>query len=43
MAQAESDCVVFGMPKAAIELGAVDKVLPLDLIAAEIQKMLGEM
>jgi len=42
IAQAENDCVVFGMPKAAIELGAVDKVLPLDLIAAEIQKMLSE-
>lgn len=42
IAQAESDCVVFGMPKSAIKLGAVDKVLPLDLIAAEIIRMLGE-
>jgi len=28
IAQDEESCVVFGMPKKAIELGAVDKVLP---------------
>jgi two-component system chemotaxis response regulator CheB len=28
-AQDEESCVVFGMPKEAIKLGAVDKVLPL--------------
>ena len=27
------DCVVFGMPKEAIRLQAVDNVLPLDKIA----------
>lgn len=30
--QNEDTCVVYGMPRAAVELGAVDRVLPLDLI-----------
>jgi two-component system chemotaxis response regulator CheB len=33
LAQDENSCVVFGMPRAAIELGAVEEVLPLDRIA----------
>jgi two-component system chemotaxis response regulator CheB len=33
IAQDEKSCVVFGMPKEAIKLNAVDKVLPLDKIA----------
>jgi two-component system chemotaxis response regulator CheB len=36
VAQNEESCVVFGMPKEAIQLGAVDAVLPLERIAAEI-------
>jgi two-component system chemotaxis response regulator CheB len=32
VAQDEESCVVFGMPKEAIKLGAVDKVLPLQEI-----------
>ncbi len=36
VAQDEASCVVFGMPKVAIELGAVDRVLPVDRIAGEI-------
>lgn len=36
IAQDESSCVVFGMPKAAIEVEAVHRVLPLDRIAGEI-------
>ncbi len=36
VAQDEASCVVFGMPKAAIDLGAVDAVLPVERIAAEI-------
>lgn len=36
VAEDESTCVVFGMPKEAIKLGGVDKVLRLDLIPREI-------
>ncbi len=36
IAQDEASCVVFGMPKVAIELGGVDQVLSLDRIPAEI-------
>ena len=36
VAEDESTCVVFGMPREAIRLGGVDRVVPLDLIAAEI-------
>lgn len=34
IAQDEESCVVFGMPKKAIELNAVSRVLPLDAIPA---------
>ncbi len=36
IAQDKDSCVIFGMPKAAIDEGCVDKVLPLPLIAREI-------
>lgn len=36
IAQDEQSCVVFGMPKEAIKLGAVDKVLPLSDIAEAV-------
>ena len=36
VAQDEATCVVFGMPKEAIERGAACKVMPLGLIAEEI-------
>lgn len=36
IAQHEKDCVVFGMPSAAIEMDGVDRVLPLGKIAEEI-------
>jgi two-component system chemotaxis response regulator CheB len=38
IAQDEESCVVFGMPKAAIKLGIVDKVLPIEKIGQEIIK-----
>ncbi|MCX7946703.1 MAG: chemotaxis response regulator protein-glutamate methylesterase [Hydrogenophilus sp.] len=36
IAEDESTCVVFGMPRVAIELGAAIKVLPLPRISAEL-------
>lgn len=36
IAQDEASCVVFGMPKEAVKLGATDQVLPLDQIPAAI-------
>jgi two-component system chemotaxis response regulator CheB len=36
IAQDEESCVVFGMPKEAIALGAAEKIVPLDRLAAEI-------
>lgn len=34
--QDEASCIVYGMPKAAFELGAVEKELPLDKLSAAI-------
>ena len=39
IAQDEKSCVVFGMPKEAIRLGAVERVAPLEQIADEIIRM----
>ena len=39
IAQDEKTCVIFGMPKEAIKLDAVDKVVPLEQIADEIIRM----
>jgi two-component system chemotaxis response regulator CheB len=38
IAQDEESCVVFGMPRVAIELGAAERVVALDAIARAIQK-----
>ena len=38
IAQNEESCVVFGMPKVAIEMGVIDKVMSIDEIADEIIK-----
>jgi len=38
IAQDEATCVVFGMPKEAIKLGAVDKILPLESITPAVIK-----
>lgn len=38
IAQDEASCVVFGMPREAIEAGAVQRVLPLDQIAAHVDR-----
>lgn len=39
MAQSQESCVVFGMPKVAIELGGVDKVLSEEGITHELLKI----
>jgi two-component system chemotaxis response regulator CheB len=39
-AQDEATCVVFGMPREAIAIGAVDEVLPLEKIAERVQARL---
>lgn len=41
IAQDEESCVVFGMPKSAIKLEAVDKIVSLDSLADEIIKAMG--
>lgn len=39
IAQDEASCVVYGMPREAVRLGAADRVLPLERIAAELVAM----
>lgn len=41
IAQDEESCVVFGMPKSAINNGCVNKILPLNEIGNEILNILG--
>lgn len=41
IAQDEQTCVVFGMPQEAIKLGGVDKILPLEAISGEINRICG--
>ena len=41
IAQDEASCVVFGMPKEAIKLGGVQRVVPLDVIASTVLKECG--
>ncbi|MGI0020196.1 MAG: protein-glutamate methylesterase/protein-glutamine glutaminase [Nitrososphaera sp.] len=41
--QDEASSVVFGMAKAAVEMDAVDRLLPADMIADEIVKMVGSL
>jgi len=39
LGQDEASCVVYGMPRAAFELGAVERQLPLDKIPAAIRNL----
>jgi two-component system, chemotaxis family, protein-glutamate methylesterase/glutaminase len=39
IAEDPATCVVYGMPKAAIERGAAERVAPLPRIASEILKI----
>jgi two-component system chemotaxis response regulator CheB len=40
LAQDEATCVVFGMPREAIELGAAEEVQPLDAMPGAMLRML---
>ncbi|ABI68191.1 protein-glutamate methylesterase/protein-glutamine glutaminase [Syntrophomonas wolfei] len=40
IAEHQSTCVVYGMPKAAVETGLVDKIVPLSEITEEVLSML---
>ncbi|MBA7519268.1 Protein-glutamate methylesterase/protein-glutamine glutaminase [subsurface metagenome] len=42
LAQDEESCVVFGMPKAAIELGAIHSVVPLAEIAGTVNRLVND-
>ena len=42
IAQDEASCVVFGMPREAVRLGAADEVLPLGHIAAAVVRLAAE-
>ena len=39
IAQDEQSCVVYGMPKAAVEEGGVDKILSLGNIPEELMRL----
>ena len=41
IAQSEESCVVYGMPKAAIERGYAVRVVALDVMAATLQAICG--
>ncbi len=36
LAESEESCVIYGMPKAAVEAGVVDRSVPLGHLADEI-------
>ena len=42
IAQDEASCVVFGMPREAIERGAADEIVPLDGVAARVLEVVRE-
>lgn len=42
IAEDESSCVVYGIPRSAIEAGVVDKVVPLKQVAGEIIRAVSE-
>jgi len=40
--QSEESCVVYGMPHAAVEKGATNTILPLDVISSHLRALVGE-
>ncbi|MBO8167951.1 MAG: chemotaxis response regulator protein-glutamate methylesterase [Thermoanaerobacteraceae bacterium] len=42
IAQDKNSCVVYGMPRSAVEAGVVDRVVPLNKIAAEISRLVAK-
>jgi two-component system chemotaxis response regulator CheB len=42
-AQDEDSCVVYGMPKSAVESGAIDRQLPINIMADEINSFLSKL
>jgi two-component system chemotaxis response regulator CheB len=38
-AQDQQSCVIFGMPRSAVESGCVDRVVPLDDLASVIRRV----
>lgn len=43
VAQDEKSCIVFGMPKVAIDLGGVDRIVPLEHIPATALQLISDM
>ncbi|MFN0070933.1 MAG: chemotaxis response regulator protein-glutamate methylesterase [Chloroflexota bacterium] len=43
LAEAESTCVVYGMPRAVVEAGLADEIVPLDKMAAAITRHLARL
>jgi two-component system chemotaxis response regulator CheB len=41
IAEDESSCIVWGMPRSVIEAGVAHRVVPLDRVASEIEKVIG--
>jgi two-component system chemotaxis response regulator CheB len=41
LAEHESSCVVYGMPRAAVQMGVVDQVVPLEQMPAAIIRVIG--
>ena len=43
LAQDEESCVVFGMPRVAIDTGAVEAILPLENIAPRLVSLVSQL
>lgn len=41
LAQDEASCIVYGMPRSAVEAGVVDRIVPLTKLGAEIANLVG--